>query len=514
MPGALRISSAADSQLITRWYAAITSGRSAAAKSRDKTALVLFVVVTIVALNAYAPAQPTPVMRLLASFLIILACVPIWLWNSGKDKRMPLLPFIAFLYCMYYALPIFVMQRYSLTWYSRSTIPETCMEYALLVACIGWMAMLAGYYCPFPKRFIWVIPRIQFHWMDVRVLQSLGCILGTVGCVSYYAGFSSRAYNTDYVQSVPSALRQVVFFFGETATIGIGILYVLQQVGCLRRISKLYLWTVLIPTRELVGLATGAVYQAISLVLFLILIHSALNRRIRWSLMLSGMMAFMILQPTKTLLRSLTNNETESVRDSVMQRAEAFITLAYTVAMGQAVMDVGVFQMAMDRLNGLSTLATTIEFTPAAIPFWGGETYRPLVEKAIPRFFYAGKLDENAGQVFGHRYGLLSTQDESTSYNLSQLVEAYINFGLWGVIIVMFLIGGFYSLSQQIFVHPAMGMGALVGGAYVMSSWLNIECNASLVLGGLPTAIAFVCCVHVLVLALRDKAVAERFYVG
>jgi hypothetical protein len=510
---ALPKSSAADSQLITPWYATLTSPRSAAARSRDKTALVLFAVVTIVALNAYAPAQPTLIMRLLASFLIVLACVPVWLWTSGKDKRMPLLPFIAFLYCMYYALPIFVMQRYSLNWYSRSTIPEPCLEYALLLACIGWMATLAGYYCPFPRRFMSLVPRIQLHWIDMRVLQSLGTILGTAGCLFYYGGFSSRAYNTDYLRSVPSALRQVVFFFGETATLGIGILYVLQQVGCLGPIPKLYLWTVLIPTRALVGLATGAVYQAISLALFLLFLHSALNRRIRWSLMLSGMMAFMILQPTKTLLRALTNSETGSVRDSVVQRAEAFVTLAYTVAIGQADMDVGIFQMGMDRLNCLSTLATTVEFTPVAIPFWRGETYRPLFEKVIPRFLYAGKLDENAGQVFGHRYGLLGAQDESTSYNLSQLVEAYINFGLLGVIIVMFLIGVFYSLAQQIFVHPAMGMGALVGGAYVMSSWFNIESNASLVLGGLPIAIAFIGCVHFLVSALERKYNGQAFSV-
>jgi hypothetical protein len=492
-------------RLVSPWYLALSSPRSAAAVRREQSTLVLFVLVTLLALNLYAPAQPAPVIRLLASLLIILGALPVWLWNSGTDKGMPLLPFIAFFYSMYYALPVFVMKRYSVTCYSRSTIPDSFLEYAVLLSCVGWVATLAGYYCPVPRRLMALAPRMRLNWTDARVLQSVGCTLGTVGCLLYYAGFTSRAYETDYAQSIPDSLRQVVFFLGESATMGIGILYVLQQMGCLGGFAKLYLWVILIPVRALVGLATGAVYQAISLVLFLLFIHSAMRRKIRWSLILCGMAAFTILQPTKTLLRTFAAVQTESVRDSPHTRAMEFFAIAYRVATRQVERDVDVFQMAMDRLNSLSTLARTVELTPAVIPFWNGETYRALLEKPIPRFIYPDKLDENAGQAFGHRYGLLGGQDDTTSYNLPELVEAYVNFGIWGVALVMFLTGIFYRVGQDMFVHPSMGIGALVGGGYVMSTWLNIESNTSLVLGGLPTAIAFIGCVHFLVSVLEGN---------
>jgi hypothetical protein len=264
-----------DKRLITPWYLAITRPRPAALIRRRQLGLILFVFVALLSLNLYSPAQPTLPMRVLASLLFILAAVPVWLWNSGKDNRLPLLPIIAFLYCIYYAVPVFVMEQYSLNSYSLSIISDSNIEYALLLACLGWLATLAGYYCPLSQRFTSHMPRIRLNWTDVNVLARLGAALGTVGCVLYYAGFTSRAYNTDYAQSVPASVRQVVFYLGELATIGIGILYVLEQAGYLARLYRIYLWGLLIPIRILVGLATGAIYQAMSLVLFLLLIRSA-----------------------------------------------------------------------------------------------------------------------------------------------------------------------------------------------------------------------------------------------
>jgi hypothetical protein len=50
-----------------------------------------------------------------------------------------------------------------------------------------------------------------------------------------------------------------------------------------------------------------------------------------------------------------------------------------------------------------------------------------------------------------------------------------------------FLIGAFYRIVTDVFVHPGMGLGALAGIIYIASSsWLNYESNLSLVIGMLP----------------------------
>jgi len=110
------------------------------------------------------------------------------------------------------------------------------------------------------------------------------------------------------------------------------------------------------------------------------------------------------------------------------------------------------------------TFAEIIERTPAQIPFWGGGTLYPLLFKPIPRLLYPDKPRESSGQTFGHLYGFLSPDDETTSYNLPQLVEFYGNFGILGVLAGMFFLGVLYRVIQYIFVHPSMGLGAIVGG--------------------------------------------------
>src|SRR5262249_13648811 len=120
------------------------------------------------------------------------------------------------------------------------------------------------------------------------------------------------------------------------------------------------------------------------------------------------------------------------------------------------------------------------------------------------KMLYPGKPPEDGGQAFPHRYGFINPSDVSTSYNLAQLLEAYINFGISGLIVIMALIGMFYRVGQGVFVQPRMELGAVIGVCYMTLGWVNIESNASLVLAGVMWEIAYLVAVHLVVL------VAER----
>ncbi len=491
----------------TAWYKAVTSPRPTNETKRTQTKLCIFMLATVGGLNLYAPAHPGCYLRLLGSLLLILGAVPVWLWNSGRDKRMPVLPFIAFFFCLYYGLPVFVMKRYSISWYAVSTIPESLIEPALVASCTGITAILIGYYFPLPRRLTYLLPQIDLRWTDASTLQRVGLFLATFGCGVYYAGFA--LVGSGALDSVAPSLGQAFFFLTETATVGIAILYLLQEVGCLKPFYRVYLWAILIPSRVLMGLATGAVYQAMSIVLLLVFIRSSLRRQIPWSILVAGFAVFMILQPTKTLFREASQNQMSATGESLLRRAELFASIAWKVVTGETDQNFDIVQVGMDRLNYLPTLAKTLELTPAVVPFWNGETYRLIWFKFIPRFVYPTKPEENFGQAFGHRYGLLNPDDNLTSYNLSQLVEAYANFGSLGAIIIMFVTGLFYRVGHDIFVHPSMGMGAFVAAAYIISRWFNIESNTSLVLGGLPVAVAFVFCLHSTIRLLERRLFNE-----
>jgi hypothetical protein len=115
-----------------------------------------------------------------------------------------------------------------------------------------------------------------------------------------------------------------------------------------------------------------------------------------------------------------------------------------------------------------------------------------MLFKFVPRFIYPDKPQEVSGQSFGHRYGLLDPSNFETSYNLPQLLECYINFGVPGIIIGMFIFGMIYRAVQCMFVHPEMGFGALVLGCYISIELLQIESAASIVLGATIWALVYV----------------------
>jgi len=169
-----------------------------------------------------------------------------------------------------------------------------------------------------------------------------------------------------------------------------------------------------------------------------------------------------------------------------------FGSLASDVVNGRASLGSDVITIADDRINLITTFANVVAETPSAVPYWGGHTYYPLLTKLIPRMLYPNKPADDASQSFPHRYGFLADTDVTTSYKFAQLVEAYANFGAGGVVIVMFLIGTIYRVTQEVFVHPSAGLGALIAGTYLLTQYFDIEANASLIFGGIPYTLIFV----------------------
>ena len=129
--------------------------------------------------------------------------------------------------------------------------------------------------------------------------------------------------------------------------------------------------------------------------------------------------------------------------------------------------------------------------------------------KFLPRVLFPAKPEEVTGQTFGHRYGLLSQSNFETSYNLPQLVEGYVNFGLPGVIVSALLFGFLYRIVQIVLVHRDMGFGALVTGIYLSVKLLQIESATSLVLGDVIWTVIFMASVSGLI-QWADRTVLAR----
>ena len=133
------------------------------------------------------------------------------------------------------------------------------------------------------------------------------------------------------------------------------------------------------------------------------------------------------------------------------------------------------------------------------MPFWEGESYYPILFKPIPRFIMPDKPEEVSGSWFGHLYGLITPENITTSINLPQMVELYGNFGLIGVIAGMFIFGLIYRLLLEMYIHPGMGLGALVGGIYVSSKLIDMGSATSLTFGMIPWSMVLIALIHLIV---------------
>ncbi|HXH06598.1 MAG TPA: hypothetical protein VNI83_08405 [Vicinamibacterales bacterium] len=457
------------------------SERSAATVGLRRLGLAAALVVGLAVLNLHAPASPTAWQRALASALLLLCAVPTLLWLRSDRTSIPFLPLLAGIYGIYYALPVFVLERYARAWYLQDTISDAAIERALALSIVGFVALLAGYYGTRGSLLCRVAKRVNPRWPSDRHAARVAVTLGLFGIGAYYV---------DVAASLPPWLEQPLGFAGDLRLVSISALVILQAAGQPRPSEVAFLWLGMVPASVALGLSTGALFQALRVVFVVALTSAAVRRRLPWKLLAATGLLLLVLFPARNEFRALTWGGPAQDAGPV-QKAVLYLTVLRDYLLGGALPFRDAAQIAMSRLGHLPTFAAVTEMTPSVVPFLHGTTYYPLLSKPVPRLLWPDKPMETTGQEFGHLYGWLAPEDTETSYNLPQLVEFYLNFGGIGVVVGMLALGALYKAIHGMF-GTGIGSGETVAGVYMMSGLLSIESSLSLVLGGVFWAFVFV----------------------
>jgi hypothetical protein len=424
--------------------------------------------------------------------------LPVWLWMSGADRSIPFMPFATLIFAYYFALPVFLLKRYATGLFS-ATIPEHYITIALGYSLLGIYCMFAGYYGPARWLFAPVLPRFNLRWRDERSVRLVALVLGVGGLFMS----TSRV-----VSALPESLAQIGAYAADLSMVGICTLVALQLAGRVDRFTAIFLWAFLIPIRIAIGLGTGSAASGLIVGAAVAFMFASVRRSIPWKMLALGTVALFILRPAEAPFRAATWSGGRLAQASTIQKVRLFSDILYRITLGGAVPVQDLIEFASLRLGQFTVFAEVIGDTPSMIPYWEGESYYPILFKPIPRFIMPGKPEEMSGQSFGHRYGLISKWNYTTSINLPQIVELYANFGFIAVIVGMFIFGLIYRLLIEIFVHPGMGLGGLVGAVYISSKLFEIGSAASLVLGAIPWSILFIALVHLLMEVAETDAIA------
>jgi hypothetical protein len=432
----------------------------------------LWVAGIIIALNLYAPAEPSLLVRVLGSAIILVSAFAIWLWTVGYDRYTAFVPILTVIYSIHFALPVFTFMAYIFS-LGGEVVGEVYVEQALALALAGLICTLAGYYLVTLTTLRDRLPKFKMQWRPQGGLELWAYPIGAVGLAIYVGTFATE---------LPDSAKRFADLGGESCMLAILILFFLQMARRLSWLGKLYLWGILLPLRTLLGLGTGMLGHAAWPILEMLLLYSTVRRKIPWLVLAIGVLAVGLLQPFKATFRSLTWRGGAASNRSLTQKSQLFLELGATFWQAPPPLQL-VVTAAMLRLSFLTEFADVVRETPANVPYWKGESYYPLLSKPIPRFLWKDKPKEDIGKRFGHRYNLLAPENDVTALAMTHLGEFYFNFGPAGVIIGMFFTGLFYGCLQACFIHRESGIGGVIGAVFLLMTLLGIEQNLSAVLG-------------------------------
>ena len=439
-------------------------------KSSSSLYISFFILVVWIGLFLYSHSVVPAYTLFLTSASYFLCLFPTVAYFYS-EQNIPYLPFFGIFFFVYFGLSVFLNFKAMAAYIEYISVLNDC----LLITMLGFLSMLVAFYSP-------VIPTLEriglFRPLKISVDLSkaykIGIVLGILGNVFYY--FT--------VSGVKSAFfGGTVYFLADLSKLSFVLLYMLQLRGKLNLKGKIFLWGGVFIPRIMLGLVSGGTASIIIDCVLLFFVDMYCNRKIPWLKISVAAVLFFFVFSARDSYREITWKGYDEEYNTALKKAGLYLRLIGDEITNAPNKYVKNYDRISSRSDYLVTFIIVKTLTPNYVPYWGGETYKTLYTSFVPRFLMPDKPIKNVGQSFGHRYGLLYAGDETTSYNLPFIIEMFINFGFWGVIIGMFILGLIFRLFYLLINSVEGGDGVVLIGAVIFSSLLGIETDFSLIFG-------------------------------
>ena len=418
-------------------------------------------------LVGHRPETLTEGQALLAALVVVLGFGPALVYLArGARSPLPLLPLSGLFYALTFGLPAFSDE---LDW--RSVPPEDVTRAFVLTAC-GLVVMYAAYVVSGRTLFARLRPiRLPGALSDRR--------LRTAAWIAFAAHFAYEFIPA--LQQVPS----LGHFLHPLGWVAMGLLYLGHLQGRLPPAHALLFFGLALPAELLGRLTSGALYEFFVAVVFLSLIYWQVRRRLPWAVLAASAVLFVLLNDVKFEYRGRVSRaalEATDVWGKVATLAD-LLTERYVDFERAQPGDVTI--SSVNRIGHIALFAYVVETTPSMVPYWRGETFAFLIASAVPRFLWPEKPVAGFGNEFGRRYLFLHPRNFDTTINVPWLAEFYMNFGPWGVLLGMALVGlGFRFLIQKLS-NPVTSPAEYVLGLSLVFQLFYAESNLALMWGGL-----------------------------
>ena len=430
-----------------------------------------------------------PIVALLGLLILWVTALPGLLYLQGIDHSpIPFFSLVAIFYAVFFGLPIFLTsylptRNGKMILYNNIVIENIDPNILLMVLC-GILVMVITYFCmkSWPlynlNKFrldssdrantlnimFWLLVLIHFLYEFVPVINAIPSI-GQFSKPVIYLAFGGL-----FLQWRAGRLPQFQLYLFIFAAIPLELFLRLFSF-LITPLLLLILFIALVFWRERLKKANLALFGISLLIISSYDITSALRSQIVENFEIPGIERSKIPGVLFNAIKEVTIKGGKKV---IMEDSREFI---FYYGRGKPI---------VHRTSQIWVLHTVYSRTPVEIPYWDGETYLPLLTSLIPRIIYSDKPLEQTGYKFGNRYGFLNIGNvERTSVNLPWITEFYANFGIWGLMIGMSLVGIFMAFLDRVFNAQNMNDLEFVFGTTLIFPLIYQESNLSVMTGSM-----------------------------
>jgi len=434
--------------------------------------------------------SPNEISRIQLALAFVLLQLP-WSaylnWKQRSDEKIPVFALISIMYWVYYALSLFWGARTlsGLENPLEKDVPDEAIAWSLALAVTGVSAIWLGMRSRLgthlvPKKLPELKPGLgSIHYL--RLLLVAGTLLGLSEGVTYLAGEGGRQALTILISLVPILAFAILFRKVLSGEAG--------QIDKLLVVGFLAL-------RLVIGLSSGWLGSFASIILVCAAVYVAEKRRIPRLAFVLVVLFTLFFQVGKQEFRKAywTGSTATSKIDRVVFWTETSFKKwqeALSDRSGRAL--AYAMNESMSRVSLLTQTANVADLTPATVPYQGGQLYSYLVITWIPRALWPDKPSVNdANQFYQVAYGMSKEEDlDKVAIGVGVMTEAYISFGWYGVVGIMFLIGIFYDVYRRI-LFSRNSDWLLVGvGLALLPQMITIEAQMANYLGGIVQQVIF-----------------------
>ena len=454
-------------------------------------------IIVTVLLSYSSPYSVTPAQTLVAFLLCWLPWVSYRKWDRGDKINFPLFAFLAGMYWLSYAVPLFWASHQMISVWGRRPLSEGAITASLYLALAGVVALWGG--MRLAAHFRW-LPAIRVdvsatsgRWQYLRMIFILGTLVKVFVPITAW-GEGGRQFITNLENIVPAVSFAIFLRY-----------YLRRKAWDLDKVLILgYALTALV-----VGVASGWLGSFVGLGVSCLIVYTSERRKLPLVAALIVLPIILFFQPGKSAFRERywgANNA-----GGYSERVAFWVGSSWNLwanAIGDQTGERAKFlgDNTLARVSLLQPTANVIEMTPSRVPYQNGSLYSYIGVTFIPRLLWPNKPSVNdANQWYQVSYGLTLQRELSTvSIAVGTLAESYINFGWFGPVLVMLPLGFLLGSFQRIFLHSDSGLLFSSMGAVLVPQLLTIDAQMAQYVAGLAQQVFVV--LLVLIPTLRSQA--------